>query len=699
MSVQQRFGSRWNNAIQLLWARRRFVFALTVLVGLVGVLFSVAQKPIYESTATLRIDVPPNAIGPSSPMSGYMRPEIEALRSRQLAGAVIQDLQLLVYPEFNADAQISVNPLRVLQKMSPDQEVEFTSIEAANELVQDPAMPAGIDRFLDRVSAVPLGDSGIIKLSFRAQDATLAANVANALAQQFITERLKNKLDTLEDASQFAREQYILSRDELIDSERAESFYRETFDPEEGERLSLLEQSLIEVESRLTLLRNERQSALSLLEQIRSWALEAANLEQVAFELGVGRLEELAAQRRELVALETLTPMQISALNELNDAIRAEVDQVVVRLERSVSQASEDILVAETDLSTLKLASSTQHRRLLQLKDLQREAAVNRLRFEAAEDRLRQASPTLDSLKSDAFVISEASESAVALYPDRTARVVRFLSAGFALSLLLLLIQQLRNPGLLGPEQVHSVLGELTLGVIPDVPGSEEILDLVTQAPDSPFAQSIKALRLTLDLADIDKRPRMVQLASTTIREGRASLSRALAVNEARQGAKVLLICDVTRHGVKEGLKERAGVTGLILSEGDDVSEFIGRDENLGLDVLDLGVSDFARPEIVFSSKRMSALITEIRERYDFVVIDTPSQMGLSATVALGKLVDQTLLVARWAKTPKKLVATTLRNIKVSDVNVAGVVLQRVNMKRYGDIGFSDFGYLYQHQP
>ncbi len=140
-------------------------------------------------------------------------------------------------------------------------------------------------------------------------------------------------------------------------------------------------------------------------------------------------------------------------------------------------------------------------------------------------------------------------------------------------------------------------------------------------------------------------------------------------------------------------------MTGLILSEGNDVSEFIGRDETLGVDVLDLGVSDFARPEIVFSSKRMSALITEIRARYDFVVIDTPSQMGSSATAALGKLVDQTLLVARWARTPKKLVATTLRNIKVSDVNVAGVVLQRVNMKRYGDIGFSDFGYLYQHQP
>ncbi len=553
MSIQQGFGSKWNNAAQLLWARSRFVFALTMLVGLVGVLFSVAQKPVYESTVTLRIDVPSTVLGPSSPMSDQMRPEIEALRSRQLVGAVIQDLQLLIYPEFNADAQISVFPLRVFEKRSSDQDVDFTSIEVANELVQDPAMLAGIDRFLDRMSVVPMGDSGVIKLSFRARDSALAADIANALTQRYITERLRNKLDTLEDASEFAREQYILSRDELLESERAESFYRETFDPEEGERLSLLEQSLVDVESQLKLLRDQRQSALSLLEQVRSWALEAANLEQVAIELGVDRLEELAAQRRELIAIEAPTPMQTSALNELNDAIWAEVDMVVVRLERSVSQASQDILVAETDLSTLKLASSTQHRRLLQLKDLQREVAVNRLRFEAAEDRLRQASPTLKSLQSDVAVISEASESSVALYPGRTARIVWFLSAGFGLSLLLLLIQQLRNPGLLGPEQVHSVLGELTLGVIPNVPGSDEILDLVTKAPDSPFTQSIKALRLTLDLADIDNRPRMVQLASTTIREGRASLSRALAVNEARQGAKVLLICDVTRHGGQGG--------------------------------------------------------------------------------------------------------------------------------------------------
>ena len=48
-------------------------------------------------------------------------------------------------------------------------------------------------------------------------------------------------------------------------------------------------------------------------------------------------------------------------------------------------------------------------------------------------------------------------------------------------------------------------------------------------------------------------------------------------------------------------------------------------------------------------------------------------------------------------KTPKALVASSLRQMQAGGLDIAGVVLQHVNLQRYGAIEFSDFGYLY-HQ-
>jgi len=53
--------------------------------------------------------------------------------------------------------------------------------------------------------------------------------------------------------------------------------------------------------------------------------------------------------------------------------------------------------------------------------------------------------------------------------------------------------------------------------------------------------------------------------------------------------------------------------------------------------------------------------------------------------------------VVRWDKTPKKVARAALALLRQGGTNVGGAVLQQVDLKRYGRIGYGDSGYYYHY--
>jgi capsular exopolysaccharide synthesis family protein len=335
------------------------------------------------------------------------------------------------------------------------------------------------------------------------------------------------------------------------------------------------------------------------------------------------------------------------------------------------------------------------------LKRLEEEALVSRVQFDAAVERLKQNSAGGLLVTPDSEILSGATASREPLYPGRAGRMVNIVLAGFGLALLLVLVRQMRNPGLLSPEHVHFLLGESTIGVIPAVPDHVKPHELVLDDPDSSFAEAVGALKITLDLADLDHPAKVIQLASSLPGEGRAVLAVALARAEAKAGRKVLLVSAHLRSSTIEkklGVNDRVpGLTDLLLSEESTLVDVVIGDDRSGVDFLSAGTAEYANADVVFSSQRMQSLVEEMRSTYDFVIFDTPPLVSTADAIAVGRLVDKTLFVARWNKTPKRVVAASLRKLRSGGLDIAGVVLQHVNLRRYGSIGFSDFGYLY-HQ-
>ena len=92
------------------------------------------------------------------------------------------------------------------------------------------------------------------------------------------------------------------------------------------------------------------------------------------------------------------------------------------------------------------------------------------------------------------------------------------------------------------------------------------------------------------------------------------------------------------------------------------------------------------------------SLIEQLKEQFDLVIIDSAPIMAVPDSRILAGLADKTLFVINWDATPKKVVASAIHILnKDSHNNVAGIVLQKVNLEQYGRYGYGESGYYYSY--
>jgi Mrp family chromosome partitioning ATPase len=128
------------------------------------------------------------------------------------------------------------------------------------------------------------------------------------------------------------------------------------------------------------------------------------------------------------------------------------------------------------------------------------------------------------------------------------------------------------------------------------------------------------------------------------------------------------------------------------------VNDLLINESQTGLKILTQGHAAYINPTSLFSSHRMAALIDRLKSEFDLVVLDSPPIMAVPDTRILGGLVDSTIYVLNWDKTPKNVVANGLQILKSDGHNnLAGIVLQKVNLAQYGRYGYGDSGYYYSY--
>jgi succinoglycan biosynthesis transport protein ExoP len=394
--------------------------------------------------------------------------------------------------------------------------------------------------------------------------------------------------------------------------------------------------------------------------------------------------------------------LQVNAeLKDIQQRTDSEISKIKLALENEVELARTREQSLQGSLRESEQQTGAQNREAVQLRALEREAAANRVLYETFLNRFKETSSTQGMETSDARVISAAEVPSSPSYPNKERTFMMIVILGFMASCGLVFALYFLNPGMHSPEQVEKELGIHAIGMVPRLPAKTKPFEHLIQKPHSGYMEAINSLKVSLKLSDPDALIKAIQVTSSVPAEGKSSLILGLAVVMASEGKKVLIVDgDLRRSSLPKSLGIAAdgpGLTDFVLASTDEPDEFVSIHEDTGINFMRTGDAKYANASDIFSSKRMHTIVETLKQQYDYILFDTPPVMAVADARVIGQVVDKTIFVVRWDKTPRKVAQASIELLRKGGTDVAGIVLQQVDLKRYGKLGYGDSGYYYHY--
>jgi capsular exopolysaccharide synthesis family protein len=234
------------------------------------------------------------------------------------------------------------------------------------------------------------------------------------------------------------------------------------------------------------------------------------------------------------------------------------------------------------------------------------------------------------------------------------------------------------------------------LGVIPDAEEDEQVRDIdlchvVRQAPYSIISESYRQFRTNLKLSGTVESLKVLLVTSGAAADGKTSVAVNLATTFVAENKKVLLIdanfWQPALHTIfpKEALEAEQAEFGLstLLVGRCGYEEAIRASGIEGLSIIDSGPLPF-NPTELLGGAQMKQLIEQQRGNYDYIIIDGPPILLVSAAKILAKLADGTVLVFNAAATRRGAAQRTISELKEIDAVVVGCVLFGVKVLKGG---------------
>ena len=208
--------------------------------------------------------------------------------------------------------------------------------------------------------------------------------------------------------------------------------------------------------------------------------------------------------------------------------------------------------------------------------------------------------------------------------------------------------------------------------------------------PQSVEAEQFKILRTNLLFPVSGKPPRSIMVSSLLSGEGKSFTSANLAVSIAQNiNQNVLLMdCDLRKPSIHSmfGFDDLAGLSEYLLKDV-ALSSIITKTNIERLSIIPGGhVPD--NPSELMSSKEMSDLIIEVKERYEdrILLIDSPPIRLTAEANVLARLVDGIVLVVKCGSTNRDLVLDLVNSIEKD--KILGVVFNHFNNKASSYYGY-----------
>ncbi len=700
---------------RLILGRWRLILLITVLGLALALGQFLATESQYQAATTIQIEQRSllSVSGTSNPWleawagMKYYPTQYRLLRSRGLAERVVRNLRLDEDPLFNPGGDHDLG-----DELAPG--------------ADDRAVAGLANKLLAGLSVSPVGGTELVNLSYVSTDPELAARIVNGVADTFIDWGIETRSETVSRASGFladqvdslkrgleAKEQRLreyglgsdiggtdagtsvtLQRLERLNGDRSaatanrlerEARYRQLIASGDAQVAALSSSSIV---SQLTqeLLRKEREYEVKLQTYKPDWP-EMVEL-QGEIERGRRSLAEAVADEADRV--------RRAAYAELQTAIRQE-QSLANEIER-VKQEAADLGAVSVEYKNLGMEVENERKLLDQLLQRLSETGVSASLTSTRESNVR--------------VVDRALVPGAPFRPSLENNLTVGGSAGMMLGIGLVLLLHLLDRTVKSAAELERLLELPVLAVIPDMSESGRsygygygygrrrrkkgkpesggagdsrptTIELVPESrPRIGVSEAYRALRTALLLSTAGGL-RTVTITSAEVAEGKTATAVNLAVVMAQLGRKVLLVdADLRKARLHRVLKvsNRVGLVNF-LTEGGQLERCLHATAVPNLTLCPSGPHP-PNPSELLASDPMLDFVQEARQRFDFVIIDSPPVLAVTDAILTGKLSDGVLLCFRAGKVLREEARSCRDRLRMANVRILGMLLNRYQPRR-----------------
>lgn len=260
--------------------------------------------------------------------------------------------------------------------------------------------------------------------------------------------------------------------------------------------------------------------------------------------------------------------------------------------------------------------------------------------------------------------------------------VTQSVLAGLGLGLGIVFLIALRDDRFNSLVEVTEKFGDSVVGQVPEMngqSGQEPLLLLHNNDDRHMFAESYRNLRSALLYLQVDgKRPRVLLITSAVPNEGKSTIATNLARAMAMGGSRVLLMdADLRKGHIHERLKlnSKPGLCEL-LRQPENLKEFIQSTDLSNFEFIARGAIS-RNPGDLFLGPAFDQILTQVRQKYDYVIIDSSPVFAADDSSTLAPKVDGTLFVVRSRFSQGRVVREALEILFQRQAKVLGLVLNR----------------------
>jgi polysaccharide biosynthesis transport protein len=227
-------------------------------------------------------------------------------------------------------------------------------------------------------------------------------------------------------------------------------------------------------------------------------------------------------------------------------------------------------------------------------------------------------------------------------------------------------------------DDVERALQAPVLGVIPQNVGY-----LIGEDAEGQHAEAYRVLRTHVLFSRKDDKLNTMAIVSAGAGEGKSTTTLNLATVFAQAGDRVLVVDSDLRRPTLHKLLKVSNNVGLVsyLLKQNALEEVIQRTSVPTLDFMASGKLPSSSMSIL-NSPQMKSLISELKQRYDYVFFDSPPMLGVSDASILASEVDMTIQVIQYRRYPQPMNVRAKQLIEKVGGNLAGIVLNNINISQ-----------------